>query len=114
MKSGRIFKEVYEQVDLMIDRCAGERLFFGPRMQWTYAASSRLPIGQPVWWDPDVSFPAVDQPKYIKSFLGNAERHPDLFENDMTYYSPEFIQAIRDQYSEDQSSSRLMVFHLKG
>lgn len=114
LRSGRIFKEVYSQVESIVSQSPEKAMFFGPRMEWSYAAF-RLPSpsGFPVWWHPGTSFSLVDQSNYIRSLI--QARHDLLIflKGDLTYYSPAFINVIKAHYSEDGSFSRLAIFRLR-
>jgi hypothetical protein len=52
---------VLGQIENALDRYPSNKVFFGPRMEFSYAAFRRAPPrGLPVWWDPGASFPASD------------------------------------------------------
>jgi hypothetical protein len=91
-----------------------EKVFFGPRMQWGYAAFGlRSPQGEPVWWHPGVSFPSDAEPYFVSEWI--KARHDLLvfLKNDGTYLSPEFIQALSERYVADNSYPTLTVFRLR-
>lgn len=114
MRTGRIFSEVYKEVQATIGAATGERIFFGPRMQWAYAAF-RLPSpkNHPVWWHPGVSFARSDVPKYIRAFAEMRNTLLVFVKNDVTYFPPEFIDYLRNAYTLDQSHPALTLWHLK-
>jgi hypothetical protein len=112
IRTGRIFKETYAEVEsVMAGIPRGQRVFFGPRMQWGYASFGvSSPVRQPVWWHPGTSFPAGDLPKFIQEFK---ESHYDVLiflKNDMTYYPPELVEFIKGEFSEDQAMSHLTLY----
>ena len=114
LRTGERFKDTYAQVSALVAQSAGKRLFFGPRMQWGYAAF-RLPspLGQPVWWHPGTSFTEEDTPAYLQHFFKQRHDLLILLKNDMTFYPPELVDGIRRDYTEDQSLSELTVFRLR-
>jgi hypothetical protein len=114
VRTGWIFKEVYAQVRSVVAESAGKRVFFGPRMQWGYAAF-RLPSppGQPAWWHPGVSFPLAEVERYVSRFVQTRSEVLIFLKNDMTYYPPLLVRAIQENYSEDETPSQLSVFRLK-
>ncbi|MEJ7607466.1 MAG: hypothetical protein WKF37_14670 [Bryobacteraceae bacterium] len=114
MRSGAIFKEVYAQVDDTLKKFQGRRIFFGPRMQWAYAAFKLpSPLGQPPWWHPGVSFPIAETGKYISAFTQMQNDVLIFLKNDTSYYPPELVKAVQENYSEDQLS-QLTVYQRSG
>ena len=114
LRVGKVFKETYAQVAEVVSRLGSSSIFFGPRMQWGYAAFGRSsPVQQPAWWDPGVSFPRQDEAKYTQAFLKSRFQVLVFLKDDMTYYPLGLIEAIREAYEEDQALSRLTVFRLK-
>jgi len=114
MRNGEIFKQAYEQMEALVIVNRSRRIFFGPRMQWAYAAFALpAPEHQPVWWHPGVSFPLADEATYIDSFFKKENEVLVFLKNDMTYYRADLIDGIRARYDEDQSYSQLSVFRLR-
>jgi hypothetical protein len=52
---------VLQQVEDALDRYPSNKVFFGPRMEFSYAAFRREPPrGLPIWWHPGSSFAISD------------------------------------------------------
>jgi hypothetical protein len=112
LRTGNIFSEVCSEVDVVLARFGSSSVYFGPRMQWAYAAFELTPpLNQPSWWDPGVSFPKRMESFYIKAWAYRKFETVVLFKNDLTYMSPEFIEILSKNYITDQSSPFLTVLH---
>jgi hypothetical protein len=112
LHTGDIFPEVCSEVDAVLSRFGRSSVYFGPRMQWAYAAFElNPPLNQPSWWDPGVSFPKVMESSYIKAWASKKFDTVVLFKNDLTYMSPEFIEILIKNYTVDQNSPFLTVLH---
>jgi len=110
LRTGNIFSEVCSEVDVVLARFGSSSVYFGPRMQWAYAAFELTPpLNQPSWWDPGVSFPKRMESFYIKAWASRKFETVVLFKNDLTYMSPEFIEILSKNYITDQSSPFLTV-----
>jgi hypothetical protein len=62
---------VADLLEVLGDPAAGPKgeVFFGPRLEWAYAAFRRpSPRGLPIWWDPDVSYPAARAGEVTEAF----------------------------------------------
>lgn len=90
------------------------KVFFGPRMQWAYAAFGlQSPRGEPVWWHPGVSFPSDDESFFVEKW---ADANHDLLiflKNDATYLSPQFLQVLSQRYDIDDSFPTLTICRLR-
>lgn len=112
LRTGNIFSEVCSEVDVVLARFGRSSVYFGPRMQWAYAAFGVTPpLNQPSWWHPGVSFPKEMESYYIKAWASREFDTVVLFKNDLTYMSPEFIEILDKNYTTDQSSPFLTVLH---
>jgi len=112
LHTGDIFPEVCSEVDFVLSRFGRSSVYFGPRMQWAYAAFGVTPpLNQPSWWHPGVSFPKVMESSYIKAWASKKFDTVVLFKNDLTYMSPEFIEILIKNYTVDQNSPFLTVLH---
>ena len=112
LRTGNIFSEVCSEVDAVLSQSGRSSVYFGPRMQWAYAAFGVTPpLNQPSWWHPGVSFPKGMESFYIKAWASRKFETVVLFKNDLTYLSPEFIEILSKNYTTDQSSPFLTVLH---
>jgi hypothetical protein len=61
LRSGPRLIAVLHQVGAVLDTYPSTKVFFGPRMEFSYAAFRRdPPRGLPIWWHPGSSYPASD------------------------------------------------------
>lgn len=112
LHTGGIFPEVCSEVDAVLSQSGRSSIYFGPRMQWAYAAFELIPpLNQPSWWHPGVSFPKSMESHYIKAWASGKFETVILFKDDLTYMSPEFIEILNKDYTVDESSPFLTVLH---
>jgi hypothetical protein len=86
-------------------------VYFGPRLQWAYAANRvRSPLGQPIWWHPSVGFPAVDETKYVRLLAQHRFDVAIFLKGDTTYFSPSAFLAVTHDFPLDTRFSELWIF----
>ena len=111
---GDIFDEALKEVAEVLRREPSSTVWFGPRMQWAYAAFDKpSPLHEPVIWDPGTMLAKSDQELYFNNFLRNRRQLLILFKNDVTYYTQDQLQRLMRQYDVDQSFPVLTILHLK-
>jgi hypothetical protein len=114
MHTGDTFPEVCSEVASVLAGADRYSVYFGPRMQWAYAAFGlNPPTNQPPWWDPGVAFPKSMENKYISAWASQKFDTLIFFKNDLTYMPQEFIELLVAEYSVDQSYPLLTVLHRK-
>lgn len=112
LHTGEIFPEVCAEVETVLSQSGYSSVYFGPRMQWAYAAFGLTPpVKQPSWWHPGVSFPKSMESNYINTWACEKFSTLIFFKNDLTYMSPEFIAILRTDYAVDQRYPLLTVLH---
>jgi len=112
LHTGDIFPEVCSEVDAVLSQSDRSSVYFGPRMQWAYAAFGVAPpLNQPSWWHPGVSFPKSMEGYYIKAWASGKFSTAVFFKNDLTYMSPDFIEIFSKNYTVDQSYPLLTILH---
>lgn len=108
------FKEVVEQVGQTLKTNPGP-FFFGPRMEFSYAAFGLpSPLHLPPWWDPGTSFAYAHESELLSAWHADDFATLIFLKNDFTYYSPRFLRLINRYYVRDDSRSQLTVFHTRG
>lgn len=110
----RVVTDVRELLNEDSIRTIGNtRTFFGPRMEWAYAAF-RLPSpkGLPIWWDPGVSFPPDDAGKIIRQFKASHFNTCVFFRDDFTRMPEDLRRWIEETYTRE-SRGNLTVFHYR-
>lgn len=113
LRGGQRFVDVERQVGEVLARWPRARVFFGPRMQWAYAAF-RLPSpgGQPVWWHRGVSYPDRDDAEAAAVEAWAASR-PELLvflRGDFTYLPAQLRAIVATDYLEEEGAAALSVF----
>ena len=97
--------------------------FFGPRLDFNYAVFGiASPEQFPAWWHPGTAFPTSAQSEIIDCWkrdrfetlifmkTGFAGYDEAMF---YSYYPPEFMSAIRQNYAPDERYPELTVYHLR-
>jgi len=111
---GNVLQEVVKEVTDVVHREPSATVWFGPRMQWGYAAYDKpSPLHEPVIWDPQTMFNNAQRAVYFNNFLQNRRQLLILFKNDLTHYEQDEVQQIAQLYNVDQSYPLLTVLRLK-
>jgi hypothetical protein len=111
------FRRVVDQVGDAL-RANAQPVFFGPRMEFAYAAFGvPSPLHLPIWWHPARSFAPAQESDLLRAWR-NDGFHTLIFLKDdpaqaFTYYSPQFMQLIESLYIRDDSYSEITVFHAR-
>jgi hypothetical protein len=106
-----VFVTVLEELESTLERYPERNIYFGPRMQWAYAAFGVPSLAaQPLQWNPGVDFPPDAAPMYLQRWSDARFDTLIFFKNDFTYFSPEFLSAIATNYERDDQSTQLTVF----
>jgi len=72
-----------------------EKVFFGPRMEAYYAATSRQnPSDMPIWWHPGTSFSSADKDLYVYRFKQSDFQLLIFMKDDFTRIPQEIIDHI--------------------
>jgi hypothetical protein len=87
------------QVDRALREERPKNVYFGPRMQWAYAAFGiESPADQLVWWDPGVSCPLSDEAAWVKKWQAAKFDAVVLIENDRTRMPAALCDTIQSNY----------------
>lgn len=102
-RGGPNLVEVEREVATALSVLRPRRPFFGPRMQWGYAAFGfEPPRNQPPWWHPGVTYPAgsAEEDAYVQCWI--EARHDALIflRGDYTYLPSRFLQEAGRRYVE--------------
>ena len=110
--SGR-FQTVVQEVGQALQQNPGP-VFFGPRMEFAYAAFGiPSPTHLPLWWHPGTSFARADEPAILREWLNHRFATLIFLKDDSTFYSPSFLSLIAGLYTIDERYSELTVLHAK-
>jgi hypothetical protein len=111
--TGPVFRNVLAQAEDVLKQRTGATVFFGPRMQWAYAAFKLpSPPGQPIIWAPGAFFPRAEMQDRVASFFQARYDLMVLRKEDLIYYPMEMLKGLVNTYRYDHSYSRLTVGRL--
>lgn len=89
-------------------------VFYGPRLEWMYAATGRKsPVGLPIWWDPVSAFPKETTESIIQRWQDMRFDTLIFCRWDAPFYGVTFGRAILDDYDLDTRYTELTVFRRK-
>jgi hypothetical protein len=110
-ETGARFLQTEAEVLRALQQYAPARVFFGPRMQWGYAAFRQpSPLSQPIWWHPGVAYPWVQEDAWVARW---ADTHHDLLvfaKADFTYLPHSMLQIIARNYELQRGWQEITVF----
>ena len=113
LRASTRFQAVVDQVQQAL-QTNPQPVFFGPRMEFAYAAFHvPSPLYLPVWWDPGTSFAAKREPELLGVWQARRFGTLIFLKDDFTYYSPQFLQIINTLYVRDDNYSELTIFHAR-
>jgi hypothetical protein len=111
LRASTRFRTVVDQIADALKRNPGP-VFFGPRMEFAYAAFGLpSPTNLPVWWHPGTSFAAGEERALLQAWQAHRFATLVFLKNDFTYYSPQFMNLLSNGYSRDEQYPELTVFH---
>jgi len=112
LRTGPVFPTLLQQLECVLLDNPRANIYFGPRMQWAYAAYNiQSPIREPIIWDPGVAFNNKDELKYLDSWERNRYDILVFLKNDYTYMSDDFGKYILRNYIIDNSNSLLSIWY---
>jgi hypothetical protein len=114
MQAGLGFHNRLQQVQEILPFCP-RPVFFGPRMEFGYAAFGLpSPPHLPVGWTPGTTFDADDEPAILQTWQDQCFGTLIYSKDDFTYYSSDFTDLIESMYEKDESKDRLTIFRRSG
>jgi hypothetical protein len=111
------FAEVLREVDGVVSRSQGKRVFFGPRMEFFYAREGLTsPHGLPLWWHPGTSYPLDRQGQIEQNWVDDrfdvlifAKNDRDLFPGSM--FPERLWIEVAKKYRLDPSFTGIDVYY---
>lgn len=86
-------------------------VYFGPRLQWAYAAFKlRSPGDEPVWWHPGVAFGQSEEERWLDRWKIHAHDLLIFMRDDRTYMPEPMTRWISERYQRVPSDESLDVF----
>jgi len=114
LSAGQNLNVVASEVQRLVAEHGNVPIYFGPRMQWAYAAFGiDSPKGQPSWWHPGVSFDVRKEAFYESSLVETGFPIMVFLRDDFTYMSPNLLGRLSESYGVDPSFSTLTVLRRK-
>ena len=111
LHSGPRLIAVLWQVEYALDKYPSNKVFFGPRMEFSYAAFRRNPLrGLPIWWHSGTSFPDRDLDEITRTFESADFDLLIFLRGDFTRMSLPALQRKIINYERDPRFSQLDVF----
>lgn len=111
LESGPKLVAVEKEVDAALATYHAANPFFGPRMQWGYAALGfESPRNQPVWWHAGVSYPKRDEPRYAAAWLHAKHDVLILLRDDFTELPEEIRQSLKEDYEHLSGFQHIGVY----
>lgn len=108
------FAELLQESDAVVSHARGERIFFGPRMEFLYARDRiASPLHLPLWWHPGSSYALSQEPGIDDAW---EQAHFDVLifaKNDRTRYPAQLLNDMKSQYSFDGHWKQIDVFYLR-
>ena len=107
------FADVLQQIGEAVEN-EREGVFFGPRMEFAYAAFGLpSPKHLPPWWDPGTSFAWRKEGTLVHIWVAQRFRTLIFLKDDFTDYSPLFQKVINERYMRDDHFSELTIMRAK-
>jgi len=102
LRAGNNLEAVIERASDLCRRSGEGPVFFGPRLQWAYAAFKiPAPVNEPAFWQPGAYFAREDEPRYTRRWFQTGYNAAMFL--DFLYYSPEFVKTLNDLYQIDST-----------
>jgi hypothetical protein len=119
VQTGPRLVQVVDQLRQTLAEHPQAKVYFGPRMEWAYAAFDQpVPRGFPIWWDPGTAYPKALEPaladRWVAAqfdlliFLKNTRQQPD-----MTFLPERLRHDVLSQYGIRETLEDLVVYRHK-
>jgi hypothetical protein len=104
------FIAVEEQLAYVLKTLEPTSVFFGPRLQWAYAAFGiHSPLREPVWWHAGVSSAAAKDGEMVKAWRDNAHDVLVFYRGDFSYIPPDLFAQVQQHYLPVEGMEALVV-----
>ncbi|PWU18686.1 MAG: hypothetical protein C5B50_08295 [Verrucomicrobia bacterium] len=115
LRTGPNFRETLAQMSQLLAKAPDTSVFFGPRLEWAYAAFRRpSPLNQPICWDPGVMFATTEGGDLVDSLLKKRYdliifRRDDSGTADFSFWAFNMLQAVAADYIADLHHTHLLL-----
>jgi hypothetical protein len=111
LRAGPGLVRVLDEMREALQAYPAERVFFGRRIEFGYAAFGRQPRrGLPVYWDPGDQFPLRDDPRVAAAFEAADFELLIFLRNDYTRMPGEVMERIHGEFHEVPAGDELTVY----
>jgi hypothetical protein len=103
--------EMLKESDQVVAQAPGERVFFGPQMEFLYARDRLTsPLHLPLWWHPGTSYSESNEGLVESAWLAD---HFDvlIFAKDRMLFPKPLLKQIHSRYRLDDSMETIDVFY---
>jgi len=101
MHSGHNLRAAMDAITALRARGETSNIYFGPRLQWAYAAFGiPSPKGLPIWWHPGGAFPIKDDAMYETRWIEH--RYDPVLIMDLPYIGANMFNTIVHSYGIEQ------------
>lgn len=95
-----VFVEVLKELAEALPPEKDKKIWFGPRMQWAYAAFGiSPPAHQPSWWHPGVSYSPSEQPQLLREWGNHRFEVLVFLGSDGTYLPEDMFANIKTGFT---------------
>jgi hypothetical protein len=113
MRASKRMQDVIAQMAQVL-RDSGRPVFFGPNLEFGYAAFEiDSPPHLPLWWYAGSSFTAADEPSIAEAFRSSGFPTLVFLRGDPTDTTSAIQRMIRESYVEDDRWPQLTVYRLR-
>ena len=113
MRASKRMQDVVTQMSQVL-RGSGRPVFFGPNLEFGYAAFElESPPHLPLWWYAGSSFTAADEPSIAEAFRRSGFPTLVFLRGDPTDTTAAIERLIRESYVEDDRWPQLTVYRLR-
>lgn len=111
MHSGERLAATLDEMERVKASLPQARIFFGPRIEFGYAATATVsPQDLPLWWHPGTSYATSDEQRVVDAFQRNRFDVLVFLKNDRTRMPPALLDVIAQGYRLRPASGGLDIY----
>lgn len=111
LTAGPRLHETHAELARLLDGQPNRSIFFGPRMQWAYAAfGQQSPVGQPIWLQPGFSASPQRLEGYFDDVLSGRFETLVFLKGDYTFFPTDFGEKLVRDYERVRGFERIDVY----
>jgi hypothetical protein len=106
--------DVEQEIRRLLDELQPRNPFFGPRLQWAYAAYGlRSPLREPVWWHAGVSYGRPDERALMARWTVNAHDAIVFLRDDISHLTDGLVRSseiVSESGQPPRHTGRILTF----